>query len=171
MFVSAVRNLTVSTAHHRSIANLLSHICTPRDLPDFHGIPLEGLQFKQASEESDVSKFSDKENLWRLRKCLRVSVSSHERNSYDTASFILFYKRIRKVLSLFQSSEFRQSSKSFGRRGLRPGSLLLSKLLIILLSKWSDYSFPSIKSGVMSRLDNYFIRFSKHGSCEDIYDC
>ncbi|XP_063536183.1 uncharacterized protein LOC134745966 [Cydia strobilella] len=53
-------------------ASLLSRISTPKDLPEFSGDQLEWLQFKQAYQEStEVCKFTDKENLWRLRKCLK----------------------------------------------------------------------------------------------------
>lgn len=50
---------------------MLNRLCTPKDLPKYDGDPLEWLQFKQAYEESSqVCNFSDRENLWRLRKSL-----------------------------------------------------------------------------------------------------
>ncbi|XP_045494167.1 putative protein TPRXL [Colias croceus] len=53
-------------------SNLLSRMSTPRDLPEFSGDPMEWLLFKQAYQEStNLCKFTDKENTWRLRKCLR----------------------------------------------------------------------------------------------------
>ncbi|XP_045535755.1 uncharacterized protein LOC106718630 [Papilio machaon] len=51
---------------------LLSRLATPRDLPEFHGDYVEWLHFKNAYEESTkICKFSDSENLWRLRRSLR----------------------------------------------------------------------------------------------------
>ncbi|KAI5633558.1 hypothetical protein NE865_13717 [Phthorimaea operculella] len=63
---------TVSNTQPNENTNLLSRISTPRDLPIFFGDPMEWLAFKQAYEEStSLCNFSEKENLWRLRKCLR----------------------------------------------------------------------------------------------------
>lgn len=69
---SALRDLVVSTATTSHSANLLSRISTPKELPLFFGDPMEWLSFKNAYEEStNICNFSAKENLWRLRKCLR----------------------------------------------------------------------------------------------------
>ncbi|XP_063368821.1 uncharacterized protein LOC134657197 [Cydia amplana] len=70
---SALRELaTVSASNNNQNARLLSRISTPKELPLFYGEPMEWLQFKQAFEESTrVCSFSDIENMWRLRKCLR----------------------------------------------------------------------------------------------------
>ncbi|XP_037300060.1 uncharacterized protein LOC119190894 [Manduca sexta] len=73
MLAMAIKNLTSATAN-KTNASLLSRMSTPKDLPEFAGDPMEWLQFKQAYEEStEVCNFTDKENLWRLRKCLKGS--------------------------------------------------------------------------------------------------
>lgn len=72
ILASALKDLTTASANNGPNASLLSRICTPSDLPSFAGDPMEWLQFKQAYDESSqVCSFSPKENLWRLRKCLR----------------------------------------------------------------------------------------------------
>lgn len=72
MLASTVKDLAAVCATSGNNANLLSRLSTPRDLPEFCGDPMEWLQFKQAYDEStEVCGFSAKENLWRLRKCLR----------------------------------------------------------------------------------------------------
>lgn len=72
---SALKNMTtnaVASGRNANHTNLLSRICTPRDLPEYSGDPLDFIQFKLAYEESsNVCNFTDTENLWRLRKCLR----------------------------------------------------------------------------------------------------
>lgn len=71
---SALRDLVASTASTSHSTNLLSRISTPKELPLFFGDPMEWLSFKNAYEESTkICNFSEKENLWRLRKCLRGS--------------------------------------------------------------------------------------------------
>ncbi|CAK1580743.1 unnamed protein product [Parnassius mnemosyne] len=71
MLASALQNLSSISANNGTNNNLLSRMCTPRDLPSYSGDSLEWLQFKQAYDEStEVCGFSPKENLWRLRKCL-----------------------------------------------------------------------------------------------------
>ncbi|KAI8429320.1 hypothetical protein MSG28_007815 [Choristoneura fumiferana] len=51
---------------------LISRLATPRELPYFTGDSIEWLHFKSAYDEStSICKFSDSENLWRLRKSLR----------------------------------------------------------------------------------------------------
>ncbi|XP_063827870.1 uncharacterized protein LOC135077263 [Ostrinia nubilalis] len=73
LLASALQQLsTTASANTVPNASLLSRISTPKDLPEFSGDLLEWLQFKQAYEESSaVCNFTEKENLWRLRKCLR----------------------------------------------------------------------------------------------------
>lgn len=68
---SALKHLvTASTTQHNN--HLLSRLSTPKELPKFNGNPMEWLQLKQAYEEStEVCSFTEKENLWRLRKCLQ----------------------------------------------------------------------------------------------------
>ncbi|XP_063357962.1 uncharacterized protein LOC134647540 [Cydia amplana] len=69
VMADAVKNISTASAPNTS---LLSRLSTPKDLPEFSGDYLEWLQFKQAYYEStELCKFTDKENLWRLRKCLR----------------------------------------------------------------------------------------------------
>ncbi|XP_073954216.1 uncharacterized protein [Choristoneura fumiferana] len=69
---NVLKDLLTTTATERQNTNLLSRISTPKDLPIFTGDPMEWLQFKTAYEESTrMCQFSDTENLWRLRKCLR----------------------------------------------------------------------------------------------------
>ncbi|KAJ0169290.1 hypothetical protein K1T71_015174 [Dendrolimus kikuchii] len=71
ILASALKDLAAASSSNNSNAQMLSRLCTPRDLPAYFGDPLEWLQFKQAFEESTrVCNFSDQENLWRLRKCL-----------------------------------------------------------------------------------------------------
>ncbi|CAK1598277.1 unnamed protein product [Parnassius mnemosyne] len=70
MLASALKNLAAASTSQQN--NLLSCISTPQDLPMFSVDPMDWLQFKLAYEEStQICNFSPKENLWRLRKCLR----------------------------------------------------------------------------------------------------
>ncbi|XP_049871783.1 uncharacterized protein LOC126370802 [Pectinophora gossypiella] len=72
MLASALKDLATASVNNEHNATLLSRISTPKDLPEFAGDPMEWLQFKQAYDESTLlCNFSEKENLWRLRKCLR----------------------------------------------------------------------------------------------------
>lgn len=75
MLASALKDLTAAAASTNNGHNtkLMSRIiCNPRDLPTFEGDPMDWLQFKQAySESTQLCSFTPKENLWRLRKCLR----------------------------------------------------------------------------------------------------
>ncbi|KAL0821975.1 hypothetical protein ABMA28_005363 [Loxostege sticticalis] len=51
---------------------LLTRLATSKDLPVYHGDPLDWLQFRNAYFESTkLCKYTDTENMWRLRKCLR----------------------------------------------------------------------------------------------------
>jgi hypothetical protein len=188
LLAAAVKNLTVASIHNKSNANFLSRVCTPRDLPEYSGDPLEWLHFKQAYQEStDVCNFSPKENLWRLRKCLRgaaketvsallMSAASPERimatlelRHGDPECIInRLLHDIRKLQPL--SSEYQkdivnfsikvqnfvESVKVVGReeyiQGLSIVPLLISKLPTVLVSKWSDYSYPLIQAGTRSRL-------------------
>ncbi|XP_063829328.1 uncharacterized protein LOC135078710 [Ostrinia nubilalis] len=70
---SALKALVATSAPTKSHdTNLLSRLSTPGELPLFSGDYMEWLSFKNAYEESTaVCNFSDRENLWRLRKCLR----------------------------------------------------------------------------------------------------
>ncbi|KAH9642865.1 hypothetical protein HF086_009959 [Spodoptera exigua] len=72
LLASALRDFAAASTSNNFNTNLLSRICTPKDLPLFFGDPMEWLHFKQAYEESSkVCNFKDNENLWRLRKCLK----------------------------------------------------------------------------------------------------
>ncbi|CAB3228699.1 unnamed protein product [Arctia plantaginis] len=74
LLASALKDLTAASTSNNLNSNLLSRICTPKDLPLFCGDPMEWLHFKQAYEESTkVCNFKENENLWRLRKCLKGS--------------------------------------------------------------------------------------------------
>ncbi|KAF9797957.1 hypothetical protein SFRURICE_019300, partial [Spodoptera frugiperda] len=56
---------------HRAIQELTSAIKNA-DLPLYFGDPMEWLQFREAFYESTrICNYSDSENVWRLRKCLR----------------------------------------------------------------------------------------------------
>lgn len=64
----------VNAIHQSNSQNiqLMSRIATSKDLPQFYGDPLEWLAFKQAYDESTkFCKYSEAENMWRLRKSLR----------------------------------------------------------------------------------------------------
>lgn len=64
----------VSALHQATSQNqqLMSRFATSKDLPQFYGDALEWLGFKQAYDEStEFCKYSDAENMWRLRKALR----------------------------------------------------------------------------------------------------
>nr|XP_034836281.1 uncharacterized protein LOC117992679 [Maniola hyperantus] len=51
---------------------LLTRLAIGKDLPIYSGDPVEWLHFKEAYQESTrLCNYSDSENLWRLRKCLR----------------------------------------------------------------------------------------------------
>ncbi|XP_048483474.1 uncharacterized protein LOC125489919 [Plutella xylostella] len=72
--VAAMKELVTTTvaSNNNTNNNLLSRISTPKELPPFYGDPTEWLAFKQAYEEStSLCNFSDRENVWRLRRCLR----------------------------------------------------------------------------------------------------
>ncbi|KAG7304493.1 hypothetical protein JYU34_011440 [Plutella xylostella] len=70
--VQAMKDIAVAAATSTPHSQMLSRLSTPRDLPTFAGDPLEWLNFVQAYEEStEVCHFTPKENMWRLRKCLR----------------------------------------------------------------------------------------------------
>lgn len=71
MLASAIQNLATTSVTNAPNASFLSRICTPRDLPEFSGDPLDWLQFQHAFYDStELCKFTPKENIWRLRKCL-----------------------------------------------------------------------------------------------------
>ncbi|KAL0879437.1 hypothetical protein ABMA27_003188 [Loxostege sticticalis] len=71
MLTSALKQLATAPIHGPN-PQLLSRMSIPKDLPEFAGDPLEWLHFKQAyTESTQICGFSDKENIWRLRKCLR----------------------------------------------------------------------------------------------------
>ncbi|XP_061729022.1 uncharacterized protein LOC133533949 [Cydia pomonella] len=189
MLAATVQTLAAASVQNKPNTNLLSRICTPRDLPEFSGDPLDWLQFKRAYEEStEVCQFSPKENLWRLRKCLRgaakdavsallISATSPERimetlelrfGNPDCiiSKLMQDIKRIQPVSSEYQKDivqfsvkvqNFVEAVRSVGReeylQGMSLVPLILSKLPTVLLSKWSDYSFPLIKTSSKSRLD------------------
>ncbi|XP_060801917.1 uncharacterized protein LOC132902105 [Amyelois transitella] len=68
----ALRDTIVASTSKNSNDKLLTRLATSKDLPYFHGDSLEWLQFKQAFYESTkLCKYTDTENVWRLRKCLR----------------------------------------------------------------------------------------------------
>ncbi|XP_063532878.1 uncharacterized protein LOC134743988 [Cydia strobilella] len=72
LLATALKDIAAVSSTNGPNARMLSRLCTPRDLPSFSGDPMEWLQFKQAYDEStEVCNFNDKENLWRLRKCLQ----------------------------------------------------------------------------------------------------
>ncbi|XP_061725417.1 uncharacterized protein LOC133531301 [Cydia pomonella] len=189
MLASALQNLTASTAKQKSDKNLLSRLCTPRDLPSYSGDPLDWLQFKQAYEEStEVCGFSPKENLWRLRKCLHgtareaVSALMVTATSPDIVMKTLelvcgnpesiltrIMQGLRKLPSM--SNEYSKDIVSFsvkvqnfiaavhavGRKeylhDVNMANIILSKLPTVIISKWSDYSFPIIAEGKKPRLE------------------
>lgn len=65
---SAIKDLVTTSISTEQHGNLLSRMSTPRELPLFSGDHMEWLFFKNAYEEStSVCKFSQKENLWRLK--------------------------------------------------------------------------------------------------------
>lgn len=72
VLAEAVKGISIANANNAPGTSLLSRLSTPKDLPEFAGDYFEWLQFKQAYYEStEICRFTDKENLWRLRKCLR----------------------------------------------------------------------------------------------------
>ncbi|XP_063367679.1 uncharacterized protein LOC134656091 [Cydia amplana] len=189
MLASALQNLTASTAKQKSDKNLLSRLCTPRDLPSYSGDSLDWLQFKQAYEEStEVCGFSPKENLWRLRKCLHgtareaVSALMVTATSPDIVMKTLelvcgnpesiltrIMQGLRKLPSM--SNEYSKDIVFFsvkvqnfiaavhavGRKeylhDVNMANIILSKLPTVIISKWSDYSFPIIAEGKKPRLE------------------
>ncbi|XP_063635689.1 uncharacterized protein LOC134806062 [Cydia splendana] len=63
--------ISASTSKAHS-PELVARLVTSKDLPLYFGDPMEWLQFKDAYEETTLRcKFSDSENVGRLRKCLR----------------------------------------------------------------------------------------------------
>ncbi|XP_047991945.1 uncharacterized protein LOC125230728 [Leguminivora glycinivorella] len=188
LLATAVKNLTLASTKDKSHDNILSRMCMPRDLPKFSGDPLEWLQFKQAFEEStEVCKFTPKENLWRLRKCLhgqaketvsallmsaaspdRIMATLELRHGDPECIISRLIHDIKKLQPMSQEYQkdivnfsvkvqnFVESVKAVGReeyvQGLSIVPLLISKIPPVLVSKWSDYSFPLIKEGGKSRL-------------------
>ncbi|CAK1579935.1 unnamed protein product [Parnassius mnemosyne] len=68
----ALNEAVAASSYKTQNQELLTRLATSKDLPLFFGDPMEWLQFKQAYQEStQLCKYSDTENLWRLRKCLR----------------------------------------------------------------------------------------------------
>lgn len=66
-----LKNMMKQTATQQE-DRLLSRLATPRELPLFSGDCIEWLHFKSLYDDSSrVCKFSDSENLWRLRRALR----------------------------------------------------------------------------------------------------
>lgn len=191
LLAAALKDMTAATARMRSDnnANLLSRICTPRDLPTFSGEPMEWLQFRQAYDQStQVCNFSNEENLWRLRKCLRgpakdavasllITATAPERiistlelrfGNADTiiSKIMLEIKKIppmspeyHKDIVVFsvKVQNFVAAVQAVGReeylQGMNLVSTLLSKLPAVLISKWSDYSFPLITENKKSRME------------------
>ena len=69
---NAIKNAVETSNSNTGDKVLLSRLATSKDLPVYSGDPLEWIQFREAFYESSrVCKYSDTENLWRLRKCLR----------------------------------------------------------------------------------------------------
>lgn len=67
-----LKDLITQSSVSKHEDRLLSRLATPRELPIFSGDGIEWLHFKSAYDDSSrVCKFSDSENLWRLRKSLR----------------------------------------------------------------------------------------------------
>ncbi|CAB3259444.1 unnamed protein product [Arctia plantaginis] len=52
LLASTLKDLTAASTSNNLNSNLLSRICTPKDLPLFCGDPMEWIHFKQAYEES-----------------------------------------------------------------------------------------------------------------------
>lgn len=188
MLASAVQNLSARSIHAPN-SNLLSRICTPRDLPEFSGEPLDWLSFRQAYEEStEVCSFTPKENLWRLRKCLKgsakeavsallISATSPDRimetlqlrfGDPDTiiARLIHDIKKLHPVSQEYQKDivpfsvkvlNFVEAVRAVGREDYLQGtsmvSIILSKLPTVLISKWSDFSYPLIKAKLHPQLN------------------
>lgn len=69
---NAIKKAVDSSNYNTGNKVLLSRLATSKDLPLYYGDPLEWIQFREAFYESSrVCKYSDNENVWRLRKCLR----------------------------------------------------------------------------------------------------
>ncbi|KAL0842122.1 hypothetical protein ABMA28_014300 [Loxostege sticticalis] len=179
---SALKDLAAATAAGASTSNarMLNRMCTPRDLPSFSGDPLEWLQFKQAFEESSqVCNFSDKENLWRLRKSLhgpaREAVTALLIGATSAADVmttlelqfgnpdVIISKILQEIHRLRpMSQEYHKDIIHFSvkvrncvaavsaigcedyLKGLNVVSAIISKLPIVLISKWTDYSYSRI---------------------------
>lgn len=190
MLATALKDLAAASAVQSGPnTSLLTRISTPKDLPVFSGDPMEWLEFKQAYEEStQVCKFSPKENLWRLRKCLGgpakdavtslLITASHPDKIISTLALrfgnpdIIINKimdDIKRMQSM--SPEYHKEIVSFsvkvqnfvaavqavGREEYLQGMNLVSTILVklppVLISKWSDYSFPLISKGKKSRME------------------
>ena len=68
----ALKQALSATTVKNQNQELLTRLSTSKDLPPFYGDPMEWLQFKEAYYEStQLCNYSDTENIWRLRKCLR----------------------------------------------------------------------------------------------------
>lgn len=190
MLATALKQITTSAANNTSNTQLLTRMSVPKDLPEFYGDPLEWLQFKQAYEEStNICGFSDLENIWRLRKCLRGAardavsallicatspdqlISTLELR-FGNPDMILFkitqeLKKLHPLSPDYQNEivafsvkiqNYVTAVRAVGReeclRGVHLSNIILSKLPTILISKWSDYSFPKLKDGNnKSRID------------------
>lgn len=182
MLAAAVKNLSTPSAQVNSDSKLLSRLSTPKELPEFAGDPLDWLQFKQSYEESTtLCNFTPKENLWRLRKCLRgqakeavsalfISATSPERIMstlelrFGDPDNILSrltqdLKKIQPLLHDYHRDivifsvkvqNFVEAVRAVGKeeyiQGMSTVSTILAKMPTVLLSKWTDYSFPIIQT-------------------------
>lgn len=190
MLTSALKQLVTASASNGQNKQLLSRMSIPKDLPEFSGDPLEWLQFKQAYEEStQICGFSEKENVWRLRKCLRgpakeavsallICATAPDQLMatlelrFGNPEYILhkITHDLQKVQPLSSDYQYEivpfaikiqnyvTAVRAVGRdeylRGLHLSNVILAKLPTVLISKWADYSYSRIQSGVdKSRID------------------
>lgn len=72
LLAQTLKDMMTKSDSQNSASQLLTRLSTPRELPIFSGDCVEWLHFKSAySESTKICKFSDSENLWRLRRALR----------------------------------------------------------------------------------------------------
>ncbi|XP_045774254.1 uncharacterized protein LOC123873452 [Maniola jurtina] len=188
MLASALKDMAAISKSHAPNSRLLSRISTQKDLPVFAGDPLEWLQFKQAYNEStEVCNFTPRENLWRLRSCLRgpakeaVIALLIGATTPDTVMNalelqfgnpdVIISRIVQDIQKLpIMSQEYHKDIVKFSvkvqnfvaavisigedeyLKNMNIMSAVLSKFPTVLLSKWTDYSYPLITEGSKAKL-------------------
>ncbi|XP_073962014.1 uncharacterized protein [Choristoneura fumiferana] len=147
---------------------LISRLATPRELPYFTGDSIEWLHFKSAYDEStSICKFSDSENLWRLRKSLRgdakeavtdlligntppAAVMEALELRFGRPEVIILnlttqLKKLPALPTTYHNNTCPKSARLLTQSEL--ASAVLSKLPSTLIGKWTDFAYQKLAEG------------------------